>query len=686
MSERPRLRPDLVLVEQSYRGEQSYIVKDPSTRKYFRFRPVEIAVMHELDGKRTTAEAAAMLAAKGLKVSAAAIGKFADRLKAMGLVERTLGERSVLLMERLRAQRRQRLRQGPFKGDIFRLRWSMGDPDHFMDRTMPYLRFCFTRGFVLASLALFAVYFVILAVKWPAFAGALSDLYHFRMSAGDVFILWLTGTTVIMIHEFGHGYACKYFGGQVHEIGAMLLYFEPAFFCNVNDAWTFPELKARLWVTAAGSWIQMVVAGIAAIVWWAATPETLISQVALSAVLIGGITTVVVNLNPLIPLDGYYALSDWLEVPNLRQRAFGHLGWLVKRRLFRSDVPMPPADEREQRIFLVYGLLAAAYIGSILFFIGGAVHGWLSAALGGFGVALFLGIVYVMARDAVRVWSREAGAAWRRWRAGRSEGQRRRGPTRLAAGAAVVVLAGALVPRPITVTGGLTVAPASRIALVAPDTGVVVEVLAREGSRVAAGTPLARIRSFDLEHDSRSALLAADSLRLREGQARARGDEGDVARHAALRSGETARSVGLARRIESLTLRAPSPGVVLTARPEERVGVWVSIGDTVLELGDPAAFEARIALDDAGASQVRAGQRVRMVLHAGDGVRLAGTVGSVSEAAGAAGDVEGRVPLPASAGLRAGMTGEASVTLRDSNLWGALWWAVRRKVRTDILL
>ena len=77
-----------------------------------------------------------------------------------------------------------------------------------------------------------------------------------------------------MIHELGHGYTCKYFGGQVHEIGAMLLYFEPAFFCNVNDAWTFPELRARLWVTAAGSWIQLVVASLAAIVWWAVAART----------------------------------------------------------------------------------------------------------------------------------------------------------------------------------------------------------------------------------------------------------------------------------------------------------------------------------------------------------------------------------------------------------------------------
>ena len=113
MSERPRLRPDLVLVEQTYRGEQSYIVKDPTTHKYFRFRPVEVAVMQTLDGSRTVAEAAAALLEQGLRVSAAAVGKFAEKLKAMDLCERTLRERSVLLMERLRAQRHSRIRRGP---------------------------------------------------------------------------------------------------------------------------------------------------------------------------------------------------------------------------------------------------------------------------------------------------------------------------------------------------------------------------------------------------------------------------------------------------------------------------------------------------------------------------------------------------------------------------------------------
>ena len=147
----PRLREDLVLVEQTYRGEQSYIVKDPKSHKYFRFRPLEVRVMQSLDGERTPAAAAAALVEAGIGVSAGAVEKFAAKLKTMGLLERTVGERSVLLMERLRAQRRSRLRGGgPAQGDIFRIRWSLADPDKFMDRAMPYLRFCFTRPFVVA--------------------------------------------------------------------------------------------------------------------------------------------------------------------------------------------------------------------------------------------------------------------------------------------------------------------------------------------------------------------------------------------------------------------------------------------------------------------------------------------------------------------------------------------------------
>jgi hypothetical protein len=113
----------------------------------------------------------------------------------------------------------------------------------------------------------------------------------------------------------------------------------------------------------------------------------------------------------------------------------------------------------------------------------------------------------------------------------------------------------------------------------------------------------------------------------------------------------------------------------------------MELGDTVLQLGDPDRVEARIAVQGAGAALVRPGLPVRLVAHADPGHRLEGTVEGVSVAAAdSAGSVESRVRLTADAALRPGMTGEASITLRRSNAWGAFWWALRRRVRTDLLL
>ncbi len=685
MSDRPQLRRDLIVVEQSYRGEQSFIVKDPSTRKYFRFRPAEVAVMRSLDGERTVAEAAAALLDEGIKVSAAAVGRFAEKLKSMGLCERTLRETSVLLMERLRAQRRARLRTGRVQGDILRLRFSFGDPDELMNRTLPYLRFCFTRGFVITSIALFAVYFVILALKWSEFAGAMAEVYTLRASVSDYVLLYLVAIVMIAIHELAHGFTCKNYGGEVHEIGAMMFYFDIAFFCNVNDAWTFPDLKSRLWVTAAGAWIEMVVASIAAVIWWATEPGTFVSHLALAVFLIGGFASVLINANPLVPLDGYYALSDWLEVPNLRRRAFAHITWLFKTRWLGMELPMPPADEREQRIFLLYGTLAAAYTGMILCVFAALAYGWLSRVFGAAGLVAFLMVAWLSTGSLRRSLRSAASDAWREIRAKWTASGRLRRVTQGFAMLAIFAAVAGFAPWPITATGPFVVSSAAMGVLVAPDSGVVVEVMVQEGSRVAAGRSLVLIRNLELERDVAATSLAVDSLGLLAARARARGNEGEAARIAAQAQAEGARLAGMKERVRSLVIRAPAAGVVASPRPDTLLGRTVSVGDTLLRLlGD--RVEARVALDGAGASLAREGQRTKLIAHADPGVRLDATLASVAPSASPDGLVETRVRLDPTEALRPGMTGEARITLRESNVWGALWWAIRSRIRTDVLL
>lgn len=686
MSDRPRLRPDLVLVEQTYRGEQSFIVKDPAARKYFRFRPLEVAVMQSLDGRRTPAEAAAELLEQGIRVSAAAVSRFAEKLKTMGLCERTLRESSVLLMERLRAQRRKRLRTGPFQGDILRLRWSVGDPDRLMDRTMPYLRFFFTREFLVFSGVMFVAYLVILGLKWSEFASAIASVYLLRASLADYALLWAVTMVIVAVHELAHGYTCKYFGGRVHEIGAMLFYFELAFFCNVNDAWTFPERKARLWVTAAGSWIEMVVSGLAAIVWWAAAPGTFLADVALAFVIVGGLAAVLVNLNPLIPLDGYYALSDWLEVPNLRQRAFGHLTWYLRTRVLGQDLPMPPADEREQRIFLLYGTLAAAYTGMIFLVTAAIVYGWASRVLGTVGVVALVVVLWLATRSIRRELRRTLVDAWRELRARWVPGTRAQRLRWAGLGALLMILAGGFLPWPITVDGSFVVAPAGMSAAIAPDSGLVFAVPVSEGMSVRAGDPLVEIRNLALEREAAALERVVDSLEVREAAARARGASGEMARLAAERGAEAARLAGVRERILLMSLRAPAAGIVTLQRPDTLVGRTVSVGDTLVGLASLRGTEARIALWGAGASLARAGLRARLVAHADPGIRLDAPIAGVAEAASPDGTLESRVILPAHAALRPGMTGEARVHLREGTIWEAAWRGIRSRIRSDLLL
>ena len=687
---RPRLRPDVVIVEQTFRGEQSFVVKDPTTKKYYRMRPAEARVLRAFDGVRSGADVVDALGAQGLRLTSAAVESFARTCARLGLLERTLVERTTLQLERLRAERRRR--RSLFRGELTRMRWSVGDPNRLFDRLMPSLRWCFTRGFVVASVLLFATYAAVVVGSWSEFTRGVAHLTALSsLTASRIALLSLVTLVVIGLHELGHGFVCKHFGGDVHELGFMLIYFQPAFYCNVNDAWSFPELRARLWVTAAGSWVQMVIASLAAVVWWLARPDTLLSDTALAAMLIGGITTVVTNANPLIPLDGYFALSDWLEVPNLRQRALAHVGWWVRRRALRLDLPEPPASERERRIFLIYGSLAALYIGTVLWFTARLLLRWGGRALGALGVLLVAAFLATLMRGTLREWARAATLSVRshraRWRAdpARWRRARRAGWALLA----IVVLA-AVVPWPIAASGAFRATSARETAVIAPEPGVVTEVLVREGERVAVGTPLLRLANPEAARTLEGRVRDVDSLATRATGALAAGDAGAAAWYAASGSAAEERAGALRRRVDALTLRALADGDVVTERPEALLGRRLAAGDAPLALGDPDSVEVRIALTGAGAALARPGQEAHLVSYADVAEPVVARVASVSSAGpaagGRAGGVEARVRLARTAAWRPGVTGEARIALARSTVLGALWWAVRARLRPEVLL
>ncbi|MEN8145818.1 MAG: hypothetical protein ABFS14_12815, partial [Gemmatimonadota bacterium] len=351
---RPKLHSDVKIVRREVKGVVHYVVREPTENKYFQFDPVVITLMRLMDGERTPEEIAdAAAETLGARPSAGVVADFAQKLKRMGIVERSPAEQHLMLQERLRRKRKIRSKQRA-QSSILRLEFSYGDPDRVFGRMQQALRWMWTPGFVAVSMLFFATYFIVTTTRWQAFAEGTIALYTLNgIGPWDIVLLIVITTIITIIHELGHGLTTKAHGGEVRDWGAMLFYFSPAFYCDTSDAWTFQKRAHRLWTTFGGPWIELMLATVAGVVWALTEPGTFVNWVAFLTFLTGGLSSIFSNMNPLIPLDGYYALADWLEMPNLRGAAFEYWGWLFKRHVLAVDAKEPKVTPRERRIFLV---------------------------------------------------------------------------------------------------------------------------------------------------------------------------------------------------------------------------------------------------------------------------------------------------------------------------------------------
>ncbi|HSJ06351.1 MAG TPA: HlyD family efflux transporter periplasmic adaptor subunit [Longimicrobiales bacterium] len=682
--ERPRLRPGLKFVRHENDAGVSWVVKDPATRKYFRFGQVEAWLMQQMDGTRSLQDICdALLHEVGLSASPTALDVLVRRLKELGLAERSVTERSAMLVEHLRTGRRIRRETD---NTFLRMRFSFGDPDALLSRMVRRMGFFWTRGFVVASIAIFAAYVVIVAAWWGPFSSFMVQLYNPASLGLPVIILsYGVFTAVSVVHEFGHGLTCKRFGGDVHELGAMLLYFTPSFYCNISDAWMFEKRSHRLWVTFAGGWIELWVAAVAAIVWLLTEPGTAVNVLAALTSATAGALALLLNYNPLIPLDGYYALVDWLEMPNLRGRSFRYVGALAKRHVLRLDVAVPEVTPRERRVFILYGVTAVVYSASLIGLIGLFVARLLVVRLGLWGAAIVFVLLFSMTR---------------RPRAGLAALVRRlatetlpRGPRRqraaLAAGAAAVVLALAAAATPWTVRTPATVLvePAARLWLRPALDARLVEVRAAEGGTVLPGDTVAILVDPDLELERVEAAAAVDGAARRASAARALGDAAVV--RAAELEGDAARaqlSLLDAQR-SGLVLVAPVRGVVATPLLDERVGDVIRAGEDLVEIWEDGPLRARLVVPASRGGEIRPGTAMRVRFPAHPGATWHAVVASIEPAAGGA-VLHAIAELPESPDfpLYAGMVGRGKVDITRTTVAGAAARTFYRLKRLDLLL
>jgi putative peptide zinc metalloprotease protein len=604
---RPKLRSDLRISEQTIAGEKSYVVKVLETNSYNRYGTTEYELLTLCDGTRTPAEISQELSRKhhDEPLTEAEVLDFLDGIEPT-MWERSVGEKNLAVLERIRDERRGRLDQS----SVLYISFKAWDPNKFLARIDPYLGWMFTPGFVFASSLLFLVAAYLVAGDWTRVANDTKALYTFQnKTAYDIWAFWFLLFVVGGIHECGHGLTCKHFGGDVHQMGFLLIYFTPAFFTDTTDIVLFERGSRRQWVIFAGIWVELTVCALAVLVWRFTLPGSVINDLAYKTMLLSGIQGALLNLNPLIKADGYYALSQFLDIDNLREDAFGFLRAAARKYLLREDVDLPRTSRRLRRIFAVFGLSAIAYSVALILLVLGFVKNVLVRKFGTWGYVFTLAIAFFFARKglkkavpAVRAWWREKKEVFMAWRLTR----------RQQIGALAVGLLLIVPPFPSRVASDFVLEPGNDIHVRAIAPGLVRQVLVREGDRVEPGQLLAVLENPDVATSKRilGQELALASAKVRTVQERPEGRSPEAAiRERKRLEEEFAVAENHANELE---IRAPHAGIVRTPDVDQKAGEYFYAGDEFCRIVDRTTMRARILVHDWDLDKVRREGGVRM--------------------------------------------------------------------------
>lgn len=382
MTSLPKLRSDLVIKEQTIKNVKSFIIKDPVNQRYFRYEAEEHFVITQLDGEKNAAGVAELYNERFHdELTANDIKEFLESIRSNEFFEKTKEEQNIFLYEKLKEQRRSRIIQA--KGSAMYFRIPVWDPDRFFDKVIPYIGWIWSPKFVW-FMNLFMLFSVgVLLNNLQAVGVGLAHIFDFSShTLASILFLWVTVLGTIAIHELGHGLTCKRFGGECHEIGFLFMFFNPCLYANVNDAWLFEERSRRLYVTFAGCYVEFLFGFIMMYLWLLTQPGTLINIVSFQVVVVSFFSAIFMNFNPLMKFDGYFALSDALEMPNLRDRSRDYLKYVIQTKVFRLEREFDFVTQQEQWIFLTYGSLVTIYLTNVFIGLGFMIGGMMTGVMG----------------------------------------------------------------------------------------------------------------------------------------------------------------------------------------------------------------------------------------------------------------------------------------------------------------
>ena len=594
---RPRLRGHVRIHRHVYRGEIWYVVEDRVAGKYHRFNPSSYRVIGQLDGQRSLQDVWDALAARmdERTPSQDELVTLFGRLYAADLIQCDVTPDLAELFERGGKQRRSKLLQR-FANPVS-LRFPLVDPDAWLGRVVAAAGPLGRLPGLLLWLAVVLPALLLAPSHWRELTGNLSE----RMLAVDnLLLLALLFPLLKAAHEIGHGLAAKRFGGEVHEMGVMLLVFFPVPYVDASSSAAFQSRWPRMLVGAAGMLTELFIAALAFYLWLALEPG-FVRSLAFNVIVLASLTTLLFNANPLLRYDGYYIFADAIESPNLGQRANEYWGYLLRRHVFGQHQAEPPPSTRgERRWFIVYAPLSFAYRMFVLF----SIAVFVASRYFFIGVLLAVwGIVASLVIPWARGLRRMAGDPALEPHAGRVR-------RTLWAGAAAVVLLLFVVPMPHHSHATGVVWPTDNAVLRAGGAGFVSRLLVRPGDLVQPGQAV-----VELVDPALDARVAEQRARLALVQARHDAAFGQAPARAALLADELRREQAGLQALEDeaarLVLRAGVAGRLLMPRPDDLPGRHLRRGEVVGHIESDDAPRVRVVVPQ---WQLQPGQRIEVRL------------------------------------------------------------------------
>jgi putative peptide zinc metalloprotease protein len=690
-----RLHPKLIAREQIEGGVPTIVATVSGGSYVMRFSPEQWKLLQLFNGERSYREATDVFRGEtGLDVSEEQVREFADSLDEGGIWYRTSFDLATTAGEKLADERRRRAKK---KIDLSMMTFSTWDPDEYLTRLYRHLRFVYTKWFTFLTLGVFAIMILIFVNGWSEIWRDTVRYYTFTdKSAADLAEFWLLFCGLGFFHESAHGLTCKHFGGGVHSMGFMLVYLSPAFFCDVGEVYVYGGKWPRVAAIIAGIWVELMFCSAASIVWWGTPAGSPIHDFAYKIMLITGVAVVLMNLNPLIKLDGYYLFGELVGVPTIKENSTAYLSSWVKFHLFNLPVDVPYMRPRRRWLFASYALISGLYSYVVLFAVVHFVYNIFSRSSPqwAFLPALLLALLIFRSR------LRSSLRFMKDFYLDKQQNLRmlRNQPYRIGAALLAAVL---LLFAPIwreTVSGRFVLEPIRRETIRSAVPGQITEVLVGEGTPVVEGTPLFVLTNARLEGEADE---AKGSLSVAEARAReALINHASLGSARAERISQTGRFRSALEQVGALQVSSPIAGVVSTARLRDRLGSFVEAGDVLAEVDDARMFKARIFIPE---FQVR-----KIALRAPVSLKLEGLVrpvrGPVSSLAPASSELgpgleqqkkyQGIAPPSYYAAevllsnvdgrLRSGMSGEAKIQVRRQSMAGSGWRTFREFLQRKV--